>query len=223
MQKELTQPGALLSVSYKDGIDRLAKALHDKGYAIYSTGGTARHLEKLGIPFIEVSEFTVFPEMMDGRVKTLHPKVFGSILGRTDVLGDLKSMQEHGMVLMDIVVVNLYPFQEEAAKGDKTTHANIIEKIDVGGPSMLRAAAKNHARVSAICDPRDYDILAAILESDAEISLEQREEWCEKVFELMSVYETSIWRYIRSYRTANRVVAKPAERPPSSDEHEVGA
>lgn len=195
MHTQLTQPGALLSVFYKDGIDRLARALHDKGYAVYSTGGTAKHLEKLGIPFIEVSDFTGFPEMMDGRVKTLHPKVFGSILGRIDNINDLRSMQKHEMVAMNVVVVNLYPFQEEVAKGDATTHAQIIEKIDVGGPSMLRAAAKNYDRVSVICDPMDYDILATILESGNEISLRQREEWAHKVFDQTSKYDKAIVDY----------------------------
>lgn len=199
---ELRQPGALISVYYKEGIDRLARTLHAKGYDIYSTGGTAGHLKELGVPFIQVSDFTASPEMLGGRVKTLHPKVFGSILGRKNLEKDTQSMEEHGMVSMDVVVVNLYPFQEEVAKGNETTHQKIIEQIDVGGPSMLRAAAKNHERVSAICDPRDYNILAAMLEAGEEIPLAQREEWAQKVFALTSAYDAAINDYFATCKLA---------------------
>ncbi len=195
MQTELTQPAALISVYYKDGIDRLAKALYDKGYVIYSTGKTSTYLEKIGIPVTDVSELTGSPEMMDGRVKTLHPTVFGSILARTHKLEDIKVMQDNGMVMMNVVVVNLYPFQEEVDKGKETTHENIIEKIDVGGPSMIRAAAKNHERVSVICDPADYNILAAMIESGVEIPLAQREEWARLAFATTGGYDTAIEAY----------------------------
>lgn len=194
MQTELTQPAALISVYYKDGIDRLARALHNKGYVIYSTGNTASYLRKLGLPIIEVSDFTAFPEMMDGRLKTLHPKVFGSILGRMNNIKDLRSMQEQGMVMMNVVVVNLYPFQQTVTSG--ATYNEIIEKIDIGGPSLIRAAGKNHDRVSVICDPQDYDILAAMIESGVEIPLLQRKRWFKKVFDVMVVYETSVQTFI---------------------------
>ncbi len=204
MSYNITQPAALISVYYKKGIDRLAQAIHASGRTIYSTGGTAEHLTKIGIPIIEVSSLTQFPEMMGGRLKTLHPMVFGPILGRTSVLSDIKSMQDHKMPLIDIVVVNLYPFNEEVEKGANTTHQNIIEKIDIGGPSLIRAAAKNYERVSVVCDPRHYDVLADLIEKGAGISHDQREDWAGQAFDLTSGYDEPIGSYFARRRLARQ-------------------
>ncbi len=201
MRLDLSKRYALISVYYKNtpDFDRMVWAIHKAGFLIISTGGTAGHIKKLGIPVIDVSELTQFPEMMDGRVKTLHPMVFGGILGRGNNENDVSKMVEYFIPFIDIVVVNLYPFQEEVAKGDGTTHENIIEKIDVGGPSMLRAGAKNHVRVSVICDPGDYGPLADMLENGKEITLLQRKKWWAKVFKVMVEYETSILDYANKH------------------------
>ena len=134
---------ALLSVSDKAGIEDFARALADRGVDILSTGGTARLLRDAGIPVRDVSDYTGFPEMMDGRVKTLNPKVHGGILARRDNEGDLASMAEHGIEQIDLVCVNLYPFREAVAR-EGCTIDDAIENIDIGGPCMVRASAKNH-------------------------------------------------------------------------------
>ena len=138
---------ALMSVSNKSGLAPFAQTLHEQGIEIYSTGGTARHLLDAGVPVRDVSAYTGFPEMMDGRLKTLHPKVFGGILCRHDREDDMQGLAEHGIVSFGLVVVNLYPFQETVANEDVTLE-EAIEKIDIGGPSLVRAAAKNHAFVA---------------------------------------------------------------------------
>jgi phosphoribosylaminoimidazolecarboxamide formyltransferase/IMP cyclohydrolase len=196
-QLELTQPYALISVYYKNapGFDDLVRAIHKSGRLIISTGGTAEHIRSLGIPVIEVSDITQFPEMMGGRVKTLHPKIFGGILGRTTDISDIKAMQEHGIPCIDIIVCNLYPFQEEVAKGDATTHEKIIEKIDVGGPSMIRAAAKNYERVLVVCNPEQYQDMAHKIESGHEFALWERELLARNAFGLTSRYEARIEDY----------------------------
>ncbi|MEO1905138.1 MAG: bifunctional phosphoribosylaminoimidazolecarboxamide formyltransferase/IMP cyclohydrolase, partial [Methylococcales bacterium] len=144
---------ALISVSDKTGIIDFARHLHDLGIEILSTGGTAQQLAEHRIPVTEVSDYTGFPEMMSGRVKTLHPKVHGGILGRRGI--DDTVMAEHGILPIDMVVVNLYPFQQTIAKPD-CSFETAIENIDIGGPTMIRAAAKNHASISVIVDPSDY-------------------------------------------------------------------
>ena len=144
---------ALLSVSDKRGLADFAAALVERhGYRLLSTGGTARLLAERGLPVTEVSEHTGFPEMMDGRVKTLHPKIHGGLLCRRDLPEHLAAAQEHGIGLIDLVVVNLYPFEQTVAKAG-VTWDEAIENIDIGGPSMLRSAAKNHAAVTVVCDP----------------------------------------------------------------------
>src|SRR5216117_1532251 len=149
---------ALLSVSDKRGIVDFARQLVDLKWEIVSTGGTAEALRREGIPVIPIDQVTGFPEMMDGRVKTLHPKVHGGLLGRRDNPHDLAAMKQHGITPIDLVAVNLYPFRETVAK-PQTTFAQAIEQIDIGGPSMLRSAAKNHTAVIVIVDPEDYPMV----------------------------------------------------------------
>ena len=158
---------ALISVSDKSGLSEFAAGLSSLGIEIYSTGGTARHLSEAGIPVRDVSDYTNFPEMMDGRLKTLHPKIFGGILCRHDRPDDMSGIAEHGIVDFGLVVVNLYPFQETIAKPN-TTKSEAIEKIDIGGPSLVRAAAKNHAFITIATQASHYaPILAELQESHA--------------------------------------------------------
>ena len=145
---------ALISLSDKTGLDQLAAGLAKHGVEIVSTGGTAAKLRELGHEVRDISDLTGFPEMMDGRVKTLHPKVHGGILAVRDSDDHLASMEEHGIGAIDLVVVNLYPFEATVAKG--APRDEIIENIDIGGPSMVRSAAKNHAFVAIVTDPADY-------------------------------------------------------------------
>ena len=146
---------ALLSVSDKTGIVEFAQGLHELGVELISTGGTMQQLKAAGIPVISVSEITGFPEMMDGRVKTLHPKVHGGILAIRDNPEHVGAMKAHGITGIDLVVVNLYPFRETIAKPD-VTREEAIENIDIGGPSMVRAAAKNYKYVAIVVDPMQY-------------------------------------------------------------------
>ncbi|MGB0344532.1 MAG: bifunctional phosphoribosylaminoimidazolecarboxamide formyltransferase/IMP cyclohydrolase, partial [Coraliomargarita sp.] len=151
------QKTALLSVSDKTGLVPFARALVEThGYRLLSTGGTAALLEKEGVPVTEVSDYTGFPEMMEGRVKTLHPKIHGGLLARRDKAGHMDAAEAHGIDMIDLVVVNLYPFEETVAKPD-VSYAEAIENIDIGGPSMLRSAAKNHTSVTVVVDVVDYD------------------------------------------------------------------
>src|ERR1700685_55306 len=149
---------ALISVSDKSGLAAFAAALVELGFEILSTGGTRRFLEEEAIPAIEVSSVTGFPEIMDGRVKTLHPKLHGAILGRPDLAADAAAIQAHGIVPIQIVVCNLYPFEKTVAVPGVALE-EAIEQIDVGGPSMVRAAAKNHAYVAVVTDSAQYSVV----------------------------------------------------------------
>src|SRR5947207_9547117 len=149
-------PRALVSVSDKRGVVEFARGLAALGFEILSTGGTAKLLAEAGIPVRQVSDYTGFPEMLDGRVKTLHPKIHGGLLGRRDLPEHVRAMREYGIEPIDLVAVNLYPFRETIARPG-TTLAEAIEQIDIGGPSMLRSAAKNHAQVTVLVEPGDYD------------------------------------------------------------------
>jgi len=153
---------ALLSVSDKRGIVEFAQALAALGWEIVSTGGTAEALRRAGIAVIPIDDVTGFPEIMDGRVKTLHPKVHGGLLARRAHPGDRAALTQHGITPIDLVAVNLYPFRETVAKPD-TTFEQAIEQIDIGGPSMLRSAAKNHHDVIVVVDPDDYPAVIAAL------------------------------------------------------------
>ncbi len=177
----------------------LARALSDAGVTLLSTGGTAAAIAKSGIDVTEVSDVTGFPEMMDGRVKTLHPKIHGAILGRRSV--DSAVMSEHDITAIDLVVVNLYPFVETVSKPECTL-ANAIENIDIGGPAMIRSAAKNHADVAVVTDPADYaKIVASVANSDG-VTDEQRYKLACKAFAHTAAYDTAVSRYLKSQDVA---------------------
>tara|TARA_A100001015_G_scaffold86956_1_gene96675 strand:+ start:13574 stop:15127 length:1554 start_codon:yes stop_codon:yes gene_type:complete len=187
---------ALLSVSDKSGLVPFARALVEQhGYRLLSTGGTAALLEKEGVAVTEVSDYTGFPEMMEGRVKTLHPNIHGGLLARRDKEDHLAAADANGIDLIDLVVVNLYPFEETVAKPD-VTYEQAIENIDIGGPSMLRSAAKNHASVTVVVDVADYERVLAAL-GDMESLAGLRRELALKVFQRTSAYDGAIARYLK--------------------------
>ena len=184
---------ALISVSDKTGIVEFAKALADRGVDILSTGGTARLLAEQGISVTEVSDYTGFPEMMDGRVKTLHPKVHGGVLGRRGQDDDV--MEKHGINPIDMVVVNLYPFAETVAK-EGCTLADAVENIDIGGPTMVRSAAKNHKDVTIVVNAHDYDRVVAEMDAnDKTLTLETRFDLAIAAFEHTAAYDGMIANY----------------------------
>lgn len=190
---------ALISVSDKEGIVPFAQQLVDKyDYRILSTGGTARVLAEAGVPLTEVGDYTGFPEMMEGRVKTLHPKIHGGLLARRDKPDHLEAAEAHGMDLIDLVVVNLYPFEATVARAG-VTEEEAIENIDIGGPSMLRSAAKNHSSVTVLCDPADYERVLNCLEDESALSALRR-ELALKVYERTASYDAAISRYLQDLR-----------------------
>ncbi|MBC8326862.1 MAG: bifunctional phosphoribosylaminoimidazolecarboxamide formyltransferase/IMP cyclohydrolase [Verrucomicrobia subdivision 3 bacterium] len=188
---------ALISVSDKDGLLPFAKTLAEAGVEILSTGGTARVMREAGLTVIDVSDYTGFPEMMDGRVKTLHPKVHGGLLHLRGNAEHEAACTEHGIQPIDLVVVNLYPFEETVAKPDATL-ADAIENIDIGGPSMLRSAAKNHESVTVITDPEDYDVVAAQIKSDGNTTLELRRTLAAKVYARTAEYDAAIASHLQN-------------------------
>jgi phosphoribosylaminoimidazolecarboxamide formyltransferase/IMP cyclohydrolase len=189
-------PRALLSVSDKTGVVDLARELQGRGWTLLSTGGTARTLRDAGLAVTEVSEVTGHPEMIEGRVKTLHPAVHAGLLGRRDNAEDVAQMAAHGYEPIDLVAVNLYPFRETVARPDATL-ADAIENIDIGGPSMLRSAAKNHARVWVVVDPADYStVLAAMDSGDEERAVTIRRRLAAKVYAHTSDYDRAITDYL---------------------------
>ncbi len=187
---------ALLSVSDKSGLIPFAQGLVKHGVQLLSTGGTASALRDAGLSVMDVSEYTGDPELFEGRVKTLHPKVHGGLLHKRDDADHLKQAKEHDIPPIDLVVVNLYPFEETIAK-EGVTLEEAIENIDIGGPSMLRSAAKNYKSVTVVTDPADYDrVLAEMDEHDGETSFKLREELAVKVFLRTSTYDTAITNYL---------------------------
>src|SRR6266404_9797075 len=182
-------PRALLSVSDKTGIVDLGRALAARGFELVSTGGTARVLAEAGLAVTGVSDLTGFPEMMDGRVKTLHPALHGGILARRDRPDDLAALETHGLGLVDVVVVNMYPFVRAAAN-PSTPFDALVEEIDIGGPSLVRAAAKNFRGVLVVVEPTDYPRLLAAL--DESPSLEFRFELMLKAFAHTAEYDATI-------------------------------
>jgi len=186
---------ALLSVSDKRGLVEFATALVRRfGYRILSTGGTARLLAEQGLPVTEVSRHTGFPEIMEGRVKTLHPKIHGGLLCRRDRPEHLREAEANGIALIDLVVVNLYPFEQTVAKPGVPLE-EAIENIDIGGPSMLRSAAKNHASVTVVCDPADYEAVLAALAAPATLDALRR-RLALKVFQRTASYDGAIARHL---------------------------
>ncbi|MFC6634447.1 bifunctional phosphoribosylaminoimidazolecarboxamide formyltransferase/IMP cyclohydrolase [Microbulbifer taiwanensis] len=193
---------ALISVSDKRGIVEFARQLNDLGVEILSTGGTHRQLKEAGIPVVEVSDYTGFPEMMDGRVKTLHPKVHGGILGRRGT--DDSVMAEHGITPIDMVVVNLYPFAQTVAKPDCTL-ADAIENIDIGGPTMVRAAAKNHKDVAIVVNASDYDgIIEEMKAGDGTLAHASRFDLAVKAFEHTAGYDGAIANYLGAIKDGEK-------------------
>ncbi len=195
---------ALLSVSDKTGILDFARGLEAMGVEILSTGGTAKHLVDNGVKAKEVSEHTGFPEMFDGRVKTLHPKIHGGLLQRRDNKEDQKNARKHDIPAIDLIVINLYPFEQTVAKKDVTLE-DAIENIDIGGPSMLRSAAKNHKWVTVITDPADYTkVLAEMKENDGDTTMATRENLAWKVFHRTSEYDSAIASYLNKEQTTQK-------------------
>ena len=189
MQKKIES--ALISVFYKDGLDIIATELNRLGVKIYSTGGTQDYLQKLSIPCIPVESITSYPSILGGRVKTLHPSVFGGILGRRDHEQDVAEMNQYNIPAMDLVIVDLYPFEETLR--NTTEEKLIIEKIDIGGPSMIRAAAKNHKDVMVIAAKEDYAGLVNLLQTqDGITSLSQRRGYAAKAFKVVMDYDIAI-------------------------------
>ncbi|HBL23160.1 MAG TPA: IMP cyclohydrolase [Deltaproteobacteria bacterium] len=186
---------AVVSVSSKAGLSDLALFLTKVGVEILSTGGTKKYLEGIGVNPIEVSAYTGFPEIMDGRVKTLHPKVHGGILNIRDNEEHQKAMKTHGISHIDMIVVNLYPFIEVVSKG--CTFEDAIENIDIGGPSMIRAAAKNFKYVTVVVDPEDYvKVIENMTANDGATTEELRFYLARKVFALTSAYDRAITDYL---------------------------
>jgi phosphoribosylaminoimidazolecarboxamide formyltransferase/IMP cyclohydrolase len=185
---------ALLSVSDKSGLASFAAQLHRRGIELLSTGGTAKLLLEAGLPVREVSSYTGFPEMMGGRIKTLHPRVHGALLGRRGT--DDAVMQLHGIEPIDLLVVNLYPFAATIARPD-CSYQEAIENIDIGGPAMLRAAAKNHAEVTVLVDPADYATVLSELDAAGETSIDTRSRLATKAFAHTAQYDTVIASYLQ--------------------------
>lgn len=189
---------ALLSVSDKTGVLDFARALSAMGVKILSTGGTAKLLADNGVAVTEVADYTGFPEMLDGRVKTLHPKVHGGILARRDFPEHVAALAQHGIPTIDMVVVNLYPFQQTVAK-EECTLEDAIENIDIGGPTMLRSSAKNHKDVIVICDPVDYSaVLDELKAGNGEVSYDTKFALAKKVFAHTAQYDGAITNYLTS-------------------------
>lgn len=187
---------ALISVSDKRGLVDLAGKLSGMGVELISTGGTARTLQEGGIQVTEVSRVTGFPEMLDGRVKTLHPRIHGGILARRDREDHLQQLQEHNIVSIDLVVVNLYPFESTIARPDVTLE-EAIENIDIGGPCLIRAAAKNHQGVVVVVDPEDYPtVLREIAEKEGAVSHSVSFRLAIKAFERTAHYDRAIAGYL---------------------------
>ena len=202
MQKKIN--AALISVFYKDGLENIVTELNRLGVTIYSTGGTQKFIEDLNVPCVPVESLTSYPSILGGRVKTLHPSVFGGILGKRDDAQHVSEMQQYQIPEIDLVIVDLYPFEETVAAvnssgfqaGDEEKEKLIIEKIDIGGPSMIRAAAKNHKDVVVVAAKKDYHLLEQMLkEQNGETTLEQRRMFAIKAFDVCTGYDLAISNY----------------------------
>lgn len=185
---------ALISVFHKDGLEPIIKKFDELGITIYSTGGTEKFIKELGVDVVPVEDVTSYPSILGGRVKTLHPKVFGGILNRQDHEGDVAQMSEFEIPQLDIVIVDLYPFEKTVASG--ATEQDIIEKIDIGGISLIRAAAKNYKDVLCVSSMEDYqDFLNVISENNGETTLKDRKRYASKAFNVSSHYDSAIFNY----------------------------
>ena len=215
MNKKISS--ALISVFYKDGLENIVRQLHSLGITIYSTGGTQQFIQQLKIPVVPVENLTTYPSILGGRVKTLHPGVFGGILGKRDDEQHKREMKEYKIPEIDLVIVDLYPFEETVASTDD--EKAIIEKIDIGGPSMIRAAAKNHKDVVVVASKKDYPDLEKILtEQKGETTLEQRRDFAGRAFNICSGYDIAISNYFMQADhfnpfAGNRSVLRYGENP----------
>jgi phosphoribosylaminoimidazolecarboxamide formyltransferase/IMP cyclohydrolase len=190
---------ALLSVSDKTGLAEFAQGLSELGVTLISTGGTAKSLRAAGLKVTDVSEVTGFPELMDGRIKTLHPRIHGGLLARRDVPAHLAACAEHGIQLIDLVAVNLYPFAE-TIKTPGVTLEEAIEQIDIGGPAMLRAAAKNYAAVTVVCNPKRYaQVLVELRANDGRTCAATRAELAREVFAHTAEYDHQIAAWLQDH------------------------
>ena len=188
---------ALVSVFHKDGLDELLKKLNDEGVSFLSTGGTQQFIESLGYECQKVEDLTTYPSILGGRVKTLHPKVFGGILARRDNDGDKEQMAQYDIPEIDLVIVDLYPFEQTVASG--AGEQDIIEKIDIGGISLIRAAAKNFNDVVIVPSKAEYPVLLDLLKSQGACTTrEQRKAFAEKAFGVSSHYDTAIHNWFLS-------------------------
>ena len=193
---------ALISVSDKTGIVEFARALADMGVEIISTGGTARAIREAGITVTSIDQVTGFPEILNGRVKTLHPKVHGALLAVRDSEDHMQQLEKNDIDVIDLVVVNLYPFEKTVAREDVTIE-EAIENIDIGGPTMLRSAAKNNRYVGAVIDPVDYDPVLNELKAQGELSEKTRQYLALKVFRHTAAYDTAIVRFLAAHFPGN--------------------
>ena len=199
---------ALLSVSDKTGLIPFAQALVQSNYELISTGGTAKAIREAGLPVKDISEHTGFPEMLDGRVKTLHPRVHGGLLYIRGNATHEEAVKKHAIESIDLVVVNLYPFEATVAKPDVSLH-DAIENIDIGGPSMLRSAAKNHDSVTVIVDPADYAEVAEQLKTKGDTTLELRRKLCAKVYARTAAYDAAIAAHLQKEFAADKNALPP--------------
>ncbi len=182
---------ALISVFHKDGLEEILAKLHEEGVAFLSTGGTQKFIEGLGYPCQKVEDVTTYPSILGGRVKTLHPKIFGGILARRDNEGDQQQMAEYAIPSIDLVIVDLYPFEQTVASG--ASDADIIEKIDIGGISLIRAGAKNFNDVVIVPSKAEYGLLLDVLKAKgAQTDLADRKQFAERAFGVSSHYDTAI-------------------------------
>ena len=202
---------ALISVSDKSGVLEFARGLHQLGVNILSTGGTAKLLADNGVPCTEVADYTGFPEMLDGRVKTLQPKVHAGILARRDLPEHVATLEKHGIPTIDLVVVNLYPFSATVAKPDCTLE-DAIENIDIGGPTMVRAAAKNHAHVAIVTDPADYPgVLAEMRANSGAVTSAARFDLAKKAYSHTAAYDSAISNYLTAINADGTKSEFPAQ------------
>jgi len=208
---------ALISVSNKTGLAEFARFLHEMNVELISTGGTALFLREKSIPVVDVSEYTGFPEILDGRVKTLHPAVHGGLLGMRDKPSHLSQMKEQNIKPIDMVVVNLYPFRETAAR-EGVAFEEVIEQIDIGGPSMIRSAAKNHAAVAVVTDPSDYGwILDELKAGECSLNDATRFKLAQKAFASTASYDSAIASYFAERVWSKQGVQKESERLPEME------